>query len=237
MRISGRSWFLGLVWVVASVAEPAAAQLFSYPAKFVCGFELGDVRLLSDTSPLQLEYEQLKPGNYATLINLLNNTLTDQTVTAFLVTQETNGQFPGATFPLASFSTFRFGCPEIAAILGPIFPVPLTGQVIEGYAVFVANTPNLRVDDVFTFESKDAFKEHLVWVLDEDGQIKAVNLVQGGFKLGPFPPIELPFFPSDIAASGAGGLGVGASIDVEHVEPTELGPNETPAALKALLPK
>lgn len=237
MRTVRRLALLAVILAFWGSTVPASAQLFSYPAKFVCGYELGDVRLLSDDSPLHHEYEHLKPGNYATLINLLNNTLVDQTITIFAVTQETNGQFPGATFPLASFATLRIGCPEIAAVLAPIFPVPLTGQVIEGYALIVANTANLRVDDVFTYSSKDAFKEHIVWVLNEDGTASAIELVQGGFKLGPFPPIQFPFFAQDMGASGAGGLGLGASIDVEHVEPTPLGADEVPAGIKALLPK
>ncbi|MEM7351735.1 MAG: hypothetical protein AAF657_13140, partial [Acidobacteriota bacterium] len=72
----------------------AQAQLTGYPGKLVCGYEIGDVPLLSDPTPLTppQKYENFKPGNYATAFNVLNLNATQQTV-SFLLTLDNAGPF------------------------------------------------------------------------------------------------------------------------------------------------
>ncbi len=219
---------LALVLIVGVVPAFGQAVAQVYPVKFVCGYQIGDVPLLSDPSPLTppKPYEELKPGNYATLINIINTDFTtvNQSFTPAFVIEGVGPISSALIRTLAPLATTKVGCPEILRTLTPFLPTAPIGQVFEGYALFVT-TPNdpLQIDVVYTYESKDAFKEHIVWGLGPDGTVPdgALNLLHSGFKFGNFPNI-FDFPVIDIGASGAGGLGLGASIDVERVLPRDV---------------
>lgn len=237
---------LGLALILlAGLATEATAQPVAqvYPVKFVCGYETGDVPLLSNPDPFPHKYEELKPGNYATLINVLNVDFTVQQL-SFTPAVVIDGLgpigFPVAT-TLAPLELDQIGCPEILSALTPFLPAPPVGEVFEGYVVLIVppNDP-LQVDAVYTYESKDAFDKHIVWGLGEDGVLLdfVLRLLFGGAKIGEFPPVVSDVVVRDIAASGAGGLGLGASIDVERVLPRDIitTPGGDPNAFEKFLP-
>ena len=216
-----------LLGLVFALAGPAFAQPVAqvYPAKFVCGFERGDVPLLSADTPFPHKYEELKPGNYATLINILNVdfSIAQQSFTPAVVIDGL-GPIGLLTRTLTPLQMTQVGCPEIMAGLTPFLPALPVGEVFEGY-VTIITTPNdpLQVDTVFTFETKDAFEKHFVYGTDENLilQNRLLSLIFGGFKFGNFPPVGV-FPATDIAGSGAGGLGLGAAMDVVRVEPRDI---------------
>jgi len=212
---------LALVAVGSFATAPAAAQLTEihlFTCKVVCGYQLGNVRLLNDPSPLNRPYENLKPGNYATTCNLYNYDISapDQTILPYLAVKGVPLFFLGA-FTIPALDAGAFGCIEIANAIVP----PPTGFAFEGYLTFYTFSPNIRVDGVHTYSSQNAFKEHYIWALDVFGQV--VKVAESlGLTVGAITSfvdlagevMEIQFF----AASGAGGLGLGASIDIENYE-------------------
>ena len=206
------------VWIVlicAFLATSAAveAQLTGYPGKVVCGFEQGNVPLLNDPTPLTppRPYENFKPGNYATVFNVLNLNPTQQMVT-FVLTLQNFQPVTIFILPVNAFSSIEIGCEEI---FNPFIP-PLVGQRFEGMLIPVTNNSSFVVDAVYTFESQNAFERHVVY---EDGIAtwsfgRSLDDILRDFN----PPTG--FFIE--AASGAGGLGLGASIDVVRIDPVAL---------------
>lgn len=209
-----------LIAMASFATAPAAAQLTEihlFTCKVVCGFQLGNVRLLNDTSPLNQPYENLKPGNYATTCNLYNYDISapDQTILPYLAVKGVPLFFLGA-FTIPALDAGAFGCIEIVNAIVP----PPTGFAFEGYLTFYTFSPNIRVDGVHTYSSQNAFKEHYIWAVDAFGQLIRVSgslgLTVGA--ITSFVNLAGDFVESQFAASGAGGLGLGASIDIENYE-------------------
>lgn len=221
-----RTVLIGLVTLLASIPLSGALEAQTiqfFPAKFVCGFELGNVRLLNDPSPLNPDtdpYEQLKPGNYATLLNVFNYNFQDQPIAVYAATAETGLVFV-TSLTVRSFGTQRIGCPRIASALAPSFPVALNGQRIEGYAVIALPNRNFRGKGIYTFESQNAFERHLLWSVDLDGNIRFLwqRLHRTNGQITSPIPNLFPAFPQaqSVGGSGAGGNGLGASIAVEEL--------------------
>jgi hypothetical protein len=68
--------------LVAAGAAPAEAQsnFIIYRAKFTCGFAGGNIPDSgSAASVLPVPYREVQPGNYSTVINILNARLSGQT--------------------------------------------------------------------------------------------------------------------------------------------------------------
>jgi len=219
---------LALVGAILAAA-PAAGQSIDpvpvpvikvnfFPSKFVCGFQRGNVPLLNDPNPvLNPYYEHVKPGNYATTFNVLNLNLDHQTISFYVSEPDVYDglKFVGSRW-IPSFGTTQFGCPDIAAGLGT-----QNGSFFEGYLLIVVKNDQFKVTGVYTFESQNAFERHVLWRLRSDGssgiesELTSDSLTALTRPLGPVDFIG-PF--KDIAASGAGGLGLGASIDVEWMK-------------------
>jgi hypothetical protein len=212
---------LALLAVGTFAAAPAEAQLTEihlFTCKVVCGYQLGNVRLLNDLRPLNQPYEDLKPGNYATTCNLYNYDIdaAEQTILPYLAVKGVPLFFLGA-FTIPALDAGALGCVDIVNAITP----PPTGSAFEGYVTFYTFSPNIRVDGVTTYSSQNAFKEHIVWAIDQLGQLFKV-LDSLGLTLGAITSAvnvasdvtSIEFF----AASGAGGLGLGASIDIENYE-------------------
>lgn len=213
-----------LLCLVFLFAASAQAQLSGYPGKLVCGFEQGNVPFLNDPNPLQppRPYENLKPGNYATVFNLLNLTATAQLVNFVFTSDNAPPVFVFAR-TINAFTSIEIGCDEV---LNPFMP-PLVGQRVEGMLIPVANVANLIVDVVYTFESQNGFERHVVY-----GQGGTSDPTLGSTVdeiLHDFTP---PTGAGDqiVAASGAGGLGLGASIDVVRLVAVPVPPGAVPAA-------
>ena len=197
-------------------AVAAQAQVTGYPGKFICGYEEGNVPLLNDPTPLvpAKPYENFKPGNYATTFNVLNLNPDPQEV-RFIFATSNLPHARVATINILGYSSVDVGCEIANPFLSPTF----FGQRFEGMLVPVTNNANFIVDAVYTFESQNAFERHLVY---EDGGSNwtfGQTLDQILFDFTP-PTV---FFQAE-AASGAGGLGLGASIDVERLDPVTIIP-------------
>jgi len=210
---------LALVALASLVtAAPAEAQtIHLYACKVVCGYQPGNVRLLNDTGPVPSPppFEDLKPGNYATTCNLFNHDLSapSQPVFPYLAVEGGGLIFLG-TVNVGFLNANAYGCRDIVANL-PFTPP----GVFEGYLTLFTLDPDFDVKAVYTFESQNAFERQLLWQFNQFG---AFGLAFQSLGLT-LPRITAPLAPGGAlgaqwaTASGAGGLGLGASIDVEAV--------------------
>ena len=195
-------------------AVSAQAQLSGFPGKIICGYQQGNVPLLNDPNPLTppRPYENFKPGNYATTFNVQNLNATAQTVSFFLSLPDQPLVLVGVR-AIGPFQSTAIGC---ADILNPFIP-PLVGQFVEGMLIPVMTNNAFVTIAAYTYESQNAFERHVVYT--DDGEVLSVLNQTVSDILGP-----LNLFPFGIptAASGAGGLGLGASIDIERLEAVSL---------------
>ncbi len=232
--MSRKCWpVLILLSFFLAAASPLSAQTFRtvYPVKFVCGFVNGNVPLLTNSNtgggPI---YEDLKPGNYATVVNGFHTQLQSDTLQAWAVADNL-GPALVASFSFVAFETFDIGCPEIMAALGQA-----NGLIVEGWLLLFATSPSFNIQPVYSYSSQNAFWDHELWQIVNDRAV----LVSNPHCLPIFPSLFPPIFvtpcgvapaprvvgPPSIAGltvgTGAGGLGLGASIDVEEVSPVNL---------------
>lgn len=206
-----------------------SAQTYStvYPVKFVCGFVNGNVPFLANSNtgggPV---YEDLKPGNYATVVNGLHTQLGGDRLEAWAVA---DGLGPAQVLSLSfsAFQTFDIGCPDIMSALGQS-----NGLIAEGWLLLFATSPNFNVKPVYSYSSQNGFWDHELWQINNANQAILVNnpycipltpsffppifVLPCGFVIPPVP-VGPPSIPGLTVGTGAGGLGLGASIDVEEV--------------------
>lgn len=221
-RIPGVALVLAvLVTLAPFAAAPAGAQLTEihlFTCKVVCGYELGNVRLLNDTRPLSQPYENLKPGNYASVCNLYNYDISDpdQTILPYLAVKGVPLFFLGS-FTIPALDASAYGCIDI---INALPPPPPNGTVFEGYLTFYTFSPNIRVDGVHTYSSQNAFDRHVVWAYDAFGlfQIAFEYLGLDLTRITNVLDVVGLLEAEALAASGSGGLGLGASIDIENYE-------------------
>ena len=214
-----------------------------FPTKVVCGFEIGLIPLLTnDTTfnPGSSSYEIYKPGNYATAISMWNHNIAPEPVSVgFVINFPPPSNPPSVFVPmpqkiLPGLGTQAWGCPEIVtAVLATGNPSLINlvqGQRFDG--VVLLNTIDARksVEKCVTYAAEHAFKEfHFI----------GSNFVFTGTLFAAFgdtlstvfkqlEPIELPLDQNAIGGAGAGGLGLGASIDVETVAAVDLAPPTPP---------
>ncbi len=235
--------FVAAVAVVLAVGieTAASAQLFThvYPTKVVCGFKEGNIPPLSSFpgSPPR-EYEDLKPGNYATTVNVFHSELITNRLQAYI--QLPNGRLTLLRpWDARSFVSEQFSCPEIAAALGLS-----VGSVFDGWLLLFSTSDDFQVSPVYTFESQNGFYDTQHWEVGPNFiaplgpyAINWFNPRITGPTFDPFFPPWPIFFPAGsptppppsgqvtqrhVVAAGRGGLGLGASIDVETVEPRRL---------------
>jgi hypothetical protein len=137
--------FTGLAVTAILTVPRAQAQLpppykltprFSYAAKFVCGLSPASTNLKPPQEP------EVKPGNYATIINIHNPWPTDVALLKKVVLAaperfpNTQIAQPSKRFPdrLPSDHALSVDCSEIVNLL-TLSPVPIPGPFIEGFVV------------------------------------------------------------------------------------------------------
>jgi hypothetical protein len=99
-----------------------------------------------------------------------------------------------ATVRLGTFRSRQIGCDDIAGKVAPLIPGGLiTGDLVEGFLYVQRTRKDLEAQVVYSYSSIDAFHEFR----GDDG------------------------FVGGTGAAGAGGLGLGASLDVERITPVE----------------
>jgi hypothetical protein len=217
----------GLILVASiGVFSPVMAQdgEWVYSTKFVCGFQVGDIPLLSDEDPFPHAYEALKPGNYATTVNIFNATPFVQKLYPQISYKNKEGKFVviplyDAEVSIKPYQTPCVPCGDIVDAIRTYTGDVLSGEAFEGIVFIRSKNQAWDVRTVNTYASQNAFERHLVWGLNQNGSIAVVRtftpvLIPGGSVVF---PINFQVF--DIAGSGAGGLGLGASIDVNYVDP------------------
>lgn len=219
----------GLILLASLAGAPAEAQtIHLFACKIVCGYEVGNVRLLNNPNPVNQPYEDLKPGNYATTCNLFNYDLSadSQPVFPYLAVEGAPLIFLGQV-DVAALTANAYGCVDIANALGG---PPANGTAIEGYLTLFTLDPDFQVDGVRTFESQNAFERHVLWSYDPFGffnihfQSLAITLPR---ITAPLPNTFGVNNRQEMAGTGAGGLGLGASIDVEDVPRIDINLDST----------
>lgn len=237
---------LGL-WTAILAGTPLSAQNYStvYPVKFVCGYVNGNVPMLASPSlGGHLIYEDLKPGNYATVVNGFHTQLASDRLEAWAVADGL-GPVQVRSLTFSAFETFDIGCPEIMTALGQS-----NGLIAEGWLLLFASAPNFNVKPVYTYSSQNAFWDHELWQIDNFNRAILVNdpaciplypsffppifFAPCGMVIPPVP-VGPPSIPGLTVGTGAGGLGLGASIDVEEVAAVALNPTVPADALPDLI--
>ena len=203
--------FLCLTVLLFAAFGSAQAQIV-YPAKFVCGHQVGSIQLLSNHADPK-GYEELKPGNYATVINVTNLSVGTETFEYFVsINLKTTGPLlvgPVAPTTMTMFGTAKIGCPDIAAALNLVLPasLDLEGEAFEGMVLIPKALNSLDVQAVYTYANMDQFASRLALYLGPGDVVQSAEIDD-----------EISQEEANVfGASGAGGLGLGASIDVERI--------------------
>lgn len=206
-------WLSALI-VAVSISGPwstAKAQQINpipitsnlYLAKFVCGFQDGQTppqlnRGLGGGIPLPNQsapvFRGFQPGSYSTTLNLFNTSSGTARFSVFASIDGVATTPNVATVSLGTFRSRQIGCDEIAGRVAPLIPGGLiNGDLVEGFLYIQRTRKDLDAQVVYSYSSIDAFHEFR----GDDGLVAGTG------------------------AAGAGGLGLGASIDVERITPLE----------------
>lgn len=179
--------------IFTPVPIPAAKPIV-YAAKFVCGPQTTPATGIGQT----VSYAALQPGNYATALNVLPF-VEDRLGIEVHASMDGNPLNPLVRrFPFTrALNTYTVTCEDILDGFG----VSVSNEAYEGFLYIERSKPDLEVQAVYTYASRDQFSDWLG--VDTNG-----NVVEN-------PEVNL------ISIGGAGGLGLGASIDVERVEPID----------------
>ncbi len=171
----------------AATVLPPQEFLRTYSAKFLCGTFTGDVE------------GAVKPGNYATAINVHN--LQDEplefTKRAVLSSREDEPRSPPTspiTLTLDPDEALEIDCPDIRQLLG----LPLGEEFIKGFGVIRSDSVEMDVVAVYTAQFLDKNVECLT-------------------KTGELEPPDEGAGPRGTTAVGVG-QGGGMSIDVEYIQ-------------------
>ena len=168
------------------------ARPFVYAAKFVCGPQTVAATRIGQI----VNYSAVEPGNYATALNLLS-------LTAAAAPIDVRASMDGVAFnPIVAqlpkselFQTHTVTCDEILKGFG----VSVSDEAYEGFLLIERWKPDLEVQSVYTYASREKFA---AW----RGVDEQLNVIEN-------PEVGV------VSIGGAGGLGLGASIDVERIQP------------------
>jgi len=210
------------------VGLPPTGGKLVYSAKFLCGFQADGSVPVDPSKPvsaLPLE-PPVKPGNYATEINVHNP---QETPAAFVKKAVLSGftgpgvvSPPEQPFPPGALHTpvlepdfaLEIDCPDIATLLGPTLPPEAT--FIKGFVV-ITSQRELDVVAVYTAERVDEHKN--VECLLANGKVVEATLQADGTRKCPKGTVSI----------GVGqGTGTGMTMDVEYITPKWVWPPPPP---------
>lgn len=173
-----------------SQSDPDSPQVpvnfYLYAAKFVCGLQ-GTVALNPPQEP------PVKPGNYATSINVVNplpsnfnnsGTIRVRKIAVISYPEPTYTDHASSALKYISVNPLRSFYIDCADIFGSIFPTPPVGgwpSFIEGYVVLYAEKP-LRVTAVYTSEAPAAIGSYDPDIDVED--VPGINVTVGTVAAG-----------------------------------------------------
>lgn len=182
------------------LAFPSLQKPIVYSAKFVCGPQTKPATSTGQATT----FAALQPGNYATALNILplGGGLPEIEVFASMHGSAGNPSVTRVTVTQA-FETHTLACEEIINAFG----VTARDEAYEGFLYITRSRADLDVQAVYTYASRDSFQFKEFRGVDELGNV-VVEPETGIFSIG---------------GAGGGGLGLGASIDVERVVPINRG--------------
>ncbi len=171
-------------------------QPYLYATKFVCGQQLNaGVQIGQDVT-----YAALEPGVYSTALNILT---LKRDAPGIAVRASMDGFAPvtvaSQLSSASAFDTHTLTCDEILDAFNAKQP---GRDAYEGFLYLQRQRPDLRVDTVYTYASQD--EEEVLWGVTEKG-----NVIRN-------PETNV------ISVGGGKGIGLGASIDIERVDPVNL---------------
>ncbi len=165
-----------------------------YAAKFVCGPQLRAATGIGQT----LRFAAVEPGHYATALNILPLINGSPSIDIYAAMEDSVVNPLVAHFSISgAYRMYTVTCEEILASFG----VSVVDEAYEGFLYVERRQPDLEMQAVYTYASRDEFTDWLG--VDQKGNVVAN------------PEIGLK------SIGGAGGLGLGASIDVERIEPID----------------
>ncbi len=212
----GLSITLALTLLLSAQAQAQLLPLrpsFVYAAQFVCGYVQGATPPQANspgaTVPAPLP-DDFQPGSYATALNLFNPSFRSVANIRMFASVADGGTTPvGPPITLAAFRTEKITCQDIVRDVARLIPGNLAnGEVVEGFLYTTRPADDLEMQAVYTYSTKDGFKEFLG--VDDAGFVVPVA--------GREAETEFPL----ISIGGAGGLGLGGSIDVEKITPRKV---------------
>ncbi|MEM7245515.1 MAG: hypothetical protein AAF533_09240 [Acidobacteriota bacterium] len=191
-----------LVTVLPTAHAQGRVRSVTYPVKFTCGFETGRVPLQDDVLPFNSRYKAVEPGDYATVVNMVNLGRPTAVRASVVVPGEPRVDF-SVQPALGSFEADALSCEDLARETGR----PADGAFFEGWVLLGTRHADVEVTAVYTHAIEDFFQQ------------ERLLLLQDGLVLEPGGPEPGPGVIDGITASASAGLGVGASIDVERIAP------------------
>lgn len=227
-----RSFYLFTLLTIASLISASAfAQVTTlYPIKFVCGYSTGSVPLEGQAFIIPNSLRRaVQAGSYSTAVNVLHNQIQDDNIAFYAVAEGFAAVEVKRSTNIQNFQATRVICPQIQGAFG------ISAETeVEGWLVMATTSDSFSVEAVYTYANQNLFIDHRYRQAQLFGGIPALGLLAQGFEdttlLANNPTVTAPLLattanPSSdftVAGSGAGGNGLGSSIDLESVEPVSL---------------
>lgn len=152
------------LFALSAMPSEAQTPMMVFRVKFTCGFAPGNIPDSgSFATVLPVPYREVQPGNYSTVINILNARFNgrDSQVGASILVQGRPVASLSA-FTLTSFSTVRIDCDDITGALAED-GFQADGRFVEGFIQVTARDPiigapdepsDLEVSAVYTYGSR-----------------------------------------------------------------------------------
>ncbi len=188
-----------------TVLQPIALpKPIVYAAKFVCGAQTQAAIQIGQT----VAFADLEPGAYATALNIFSLSQGQPQIDVY-------ASVHGSAFdPLVAqfsspraFETHTVVCNDIMQVVPP--NPRGTGEVVEGFLYITRRQPDLDVQAVYTYANREKFEFDKWRGVTSDGYVV------------PVPEEDIAGDLISIGGAGGGGLGLGASIDVERIAPID----------------
>lgn len=175
---------------------PLNFQPYLYATKFVCGQQLNAGVQIGKT----VTYSALEPGVYSTALNILT---LKRDAPDIGVHASMDGIAPVTVATQlssdAAFDTHTVTCDDILEAFNMKNP---GRDAYEGFLYVRRQRPDLRIDSVYTYASQ--YEEEVLWGVTPNGNV-----------------VRNPEF--NVTSVGGGkGVGLGASIDIQRVDPVNL---------------
>ncbi len=150
------------LFVLSAKPSEAQVEFMVYRAKFTCGFATGNIPDSGNSANvLPVPYREVQPGNYSTVINILNARFNGrESLVDGAVLVEGRPVASLSSFTMTSYSTVRIDCNDITSALAA-GGFQADGRFVEGFVQIAARDllgssepSNLEVSAVYTYGSR-----------------------------------------------------------------------------------